>query len=151
MLWEPYPSHHNALFSPLLYWEISLPEGQINIGMHLYSYWVALRSAVLSAAGIFPSVSRYLEISFGLRRHSHRLLPDFGGLLPGARGAPNEGNADGVLGIIWKCLACVGSGPAPGPTRKRPLCHTWPLGGADTKYSGSISVLSEEYETSYLF
>ena len=28
LLWEPYPSYHNGLFSPLLVREISLPEGR---------------------------------------------------------------------------------------------------------------------------
>ncbi len=27
-MWEPYPSYHNGLFSPLLVLEISLPEGR---------------------------------------------------------------------------------------------------------------------------
>ena len=34
---------------------------------------------------------------------------------------------------------------------KKALCHTCPLGGASNKYRRSISVLSEQYETSYLF
>ena len=42
-------------------------------------------------------------------------------------------------------------GSAPGPTIKKALCHTCPLGGAVNKYRRSISVLSEQYETSYLF
>ena len=33
LMWKPYPSHHNGLFSPLLVPEISLPEGQIKIGV----------------------------------------------------------------------------------------------------------------------
>ena len=59
--------------------------GQINIGLHLSSCRVALRPAVLSAARIWPSVSWYLEISFGFRGPSLRLLPPAGrGLLPSA-------------------------------------------------------------------
>ena len=49
---------------------------------------------------------------------------------------------------LWKCRVRVGYGPAPGPTKKR---HTCSLGGAVIKYRRSISVLSEQYETSYLF
>ena len=37
------------------------------------------------------------------------------------------------------------------PTIKKALCHTCPLGGAVNKYRRSLSVLSEQYETSYLF
>ena len=33
LLWEPYPSHHNGLFSPLLVLRDSLPERQINSGV----------------------------------------------------------------------------------------------------------------------
>ncbi len=40
---------------------------QINLGLNLSSCRVALRPAVLSAARIWPSVSWYLEIFFGLR------------------------------------------------------------------------------------
>ncbi len=68
-------------------------------------------------------------------------------LSPGAWGAPNQGNADGAVGIFGKCRARVGYGPAPGPTIKKALFHTGSLGGASNK---SISVLSEQYETSYL-
>ena len=39
----------------------------------------------------------------------------------------------------------------PDPPQKKTLCHTCPLGGVDIKYHRSISVLSEQYETSYLF
>ena len=84
---------------------------QITIGLNLSSCRVALRPAVLSVARIWPSVSRYLEISFGLW------------LLPRAQAF------------------------TPRPTEKKALCHTCPLGGV----SRSISVLSEQYETSYLF
>ena len=56
---------------------------------------------------------------------SPRLLPPSGrlGWSPGAWGAPNKGNADGAVGILGKCRAREGYGPAPGPTRKRP-CAT---------------------------
>ena len=49
-----------------------------------------------------------------------------------------------------KSRARMGYGPALGPTKKA-LCHTCPLGGAVIKYRWSISMLSEQYETSYLY
>ena len=64
--------------------EISLPEGQITIGQHLSSCRVALRPAVLSAARIWPSVSQYLEISFGLREPFPHVFTPFG--VGGVRG-----------------------------------------------------------------
>ena len=72
--------------------------------------------AVLSAARIWPSVSRYLEISFGLTGPSPQAFTSFGNR-PAPRG---EGNADGAEGIFGKLWARVGYGPAPGPTQKRP-------------------------------
>ena len=48
---------------------------QITIGLTLLQ---ALRPAVLSAARIWPSVSRYLEISFGLRGPSPQAFTSFG-------------------------------------------------------------------------
>ena len=126
---------------------------QINLDLNLSRCRVALRPAVLSAARIWPGVSRYLEVSFGLRGPSPQAFTSFGrvGELPGAWGAPNQGNADGAVGIFGKCRARVGYGPAPGPTIKKALCHTFPLGGASNKYRKSISVLSEQYEICYLF
>ena len=104
---------------------------QITIGLNLSSCRVALRPAVLSAARIWPSVSGYLEISFGLRAPPgfyslrgwgiHRPAP----VAPLIRGIP--------------------TGP------KNALCHTRPFGRASNKYRRSISVLSEQFETSYLF
>ena len=75
-------------------------------------------------------------ISFGLRGPSPRLLLPSGrlGSSPGAWGATNKGNADGAVGIFEKCRARVGYGPVPGPTKKKALCHTCPLGGAWNKY-----------------
>ena len=72
---------------------------QITLGLNLSSCRAALRPAVLSAARIWPSVSRYLEISFGLRGPLPRLLP---------------------RRHFWKCQARVGYGPALGPTIKSP-------------------------------
>ena len=76
-------------------------------------------------------------ISFGLRGPSSQAFTPFrGGLgsLPGAWGAPNKGNAEGAFGIFGKLRARVGYRPAPGPTQKKALCHTCPLGGAVNKY-----------------
>ena len=50
---------------------------QINLGLNLSRCRVALRPAVLSAARIWPSVSRYLEISFGLRGPSPQAFTPF--------------------------------------------------------------------------
>ena len=50
---------------------------QINLDLNFSSCLVALRPAVLSAARIWPSVSRYLEISFGLRGLSPQAFTSF--------------------------------------------------------------------------
>ena len=89
-------------------------------------------------ARIWPSVSRCLGISYGLRGPFPRLSLTLGrlGSSPGALGASNKGNADGAVGIFGKCRARVCYSPAPGPTIKKALCHTCPLGGAVNKYLG---------------
>ena len=51
---------------------------QTNLDLNLSSCRVALRPAVLSAARICPSVSRCLEISFGLRGLSPQAFTSFG-------------------------------------------------------------------------
>ena len=48
------------------------------------------------------------------------------GLLPGAWGAPNKGNAKSIFGFAW---TRVGFGPATGPTLKTALCHIRTLVG----------------------
>ena len=102
-------------------------------------YWfscrVAFRSAVLAAVRIWPGASRLLDFSYGLRGPSPQAITPFGwGWSPGAWGATNKGNADGAVGILGKCRACVGYGPAPGPTKKKALCHTFTFGRAWNKY-----------------
>ena len=129
MMWEPYPSRYNGLFSLLLVQRDFAAMRQINLDLNLSSCRVALRPAVLSAAWIWPSVSRYLDISFGLRGPSPQAFTPFrGGLcsLPGAWGAFNKGNTDGAEGIFGKLRARVGYGPAPGSTQKKALRHTCP-------------------------
>ena len=87
--------------SAILLCEITLSGNSIPI-LHLFSGRVALRSAVFTAARLRPSVSRHLEISFGLKGPSPRLLPPSGGLgsSPGAWSATNKGNADGAVRIF---------------------------------------------------
>ena len=110
------PISHNGLFSPLLVWrDFAASRADHNRS----DTSPALGPVVVSAARIWPSVSRYLEISFGLRGPSPQAFTPFrGGLgsLPGAWGAPNKGNAEGAEGIFDKLRARVGYGPAPGPT-----------------------------------
>ena len=83
---------------------------------------------------------------------SPRLLPTSRvlGSSPGAWGAPNKGNADGTVGILWN-VRCVWAPTLPRTHQKKALCHTCLLGGASNKYRRSISVLFEQYEISYLF
>ena len=73
------------LVSSPVWWEAAtnkqrshVPQRQINIGLHLSRCRVALQPAVLSAARIWPSVSRYLEISFGLSGPSPQAFTPFG-------------------------------------------------------------------------
>ena len=73
---------------------------QINLGLNLSSCRVALRPAVLSAARIWPSVSRYLEISFDLRGRSPQVSTAMGGFIARRLRGPNKGNADGAVGIF---------------------------------------------------
>ena len=97
--------------STVLLCEITLSGSIIQI-LHLSSCRVALPPAVFTATRIWPSVSRYLEISFGLRGPS----PGFyllrgGGSSPGTWGESRRGRRH-----FWECRARVGFGPAPEPT-----------------------------------
>ena len=97
---------------------------QINIGLHLSRCRVALRPAVLSAARIWPNVSRYLEISFGLRGPSSQAFTPFGrGSSPGSWGASNKGNADGAVGIFRNAGRVWAPALRQDPPKKRP-CAT---------------------------
>ena len=124
---------------------------QINLVLHLSRCRVALRPAVLSAAWIWPSVSQYLDISFGLRGPSLQAFTPFGrGSSPGAWDTYNKGNANGAVGIFGNAGRVWATALRSDPPKKA-LCHTCQLGGAVIKYCRSISVLSKQYETSYLF
>ena len=145
MLWEPYPSYHNVLFSPLLVLEISLPERQINIGLTPFQVSGSTSTGrVICGTDLTECVSVPGDFLRPQGAFPQAFTPFRGGLgsLPGTWGAPNKGNADGAEGIFGKLRARVGYGPAPGPTIKKALCHTCPLGGAVNKYHRSISVLS---------
>ena len=111
---------------------------QIDFGLDLSRCWVALWPAVLSRHGSGRVCLGAWGIPSASGGHPPRLLLPSGrlGSSPGAWGAPNKGNADGAVGIFGKCRARVGYGPAPGPTIKKALCHTCPLGGAVNKYLG---------------
>ena len=50
------------------------------------------------------------------------------------RSAPEAPLLRGMPTAFWKCWARVGYGPAPGPTLKKALCHTLPVGGTEDKY-----------------
>ena len=77
---------------------------------------------------IWLSVSRYLEITFGLRGPSFLAFTPFGAVFPGA---PNKGNADGAVGIFGHagCVLAL----LPNPPKKGLVSHM-PLDGADIKY-----------------
>ena len=86
-------------------------QGADNISLHLSRCRVALRPAVLSVARIWPSVSRYLEIFFGLREPSHQAFTSFGEV--GVHRPAWGGNADGAIGIlrnagrVWTPALCL--------------------------------------------
>ena len=94
---------------------------QINIGLHLSRCRVALRPSMLSAARIWPNVSQYLEISFGLR------WPSPPGFYPlrgwGVHRPAPEGNADGAVGIFGNAGRMSAPALCLYPLTKRP-CAT---------------------------
>ena len=101
--------------------------------LHLSNCWVSLRPAVFTAARILPSVSRHLEISFGLWEPSSRLLPPSGGVLPDTWGAPNKGNADEAVGIFGNARRVWAPALRPDPPKKSLVPHS--SGGVtDDKY-----------------
>ena len=105
------------------------------ITLRFSSCWVALRPAMLAAARNWPSVSSQLEISLGFRGPSppQAFNPFGGGLLPGAWGAPNKGNANWAVGILGNAGRVWTTALRPDPPKKA-LCHTYSFGGADNKY-----------------
>ena len=143
LLWEPYPSHQNGLFSPLLVLrdlaargsDQSLSEplqvsgsasvGRVICGTDL-AKCVSVPGDFLRPQGAFPT--GFYPLSRGL------------GSLPGAWGAPNKGNAEGAEGIFDKLRARVGYGPASGPTQKRPCAiHARKVGRASNTADQSLS------------
>ena len=116
---------------------------QINLDLKLSSCRVALRPAVLSAARICPSVSRYLEISFGLRGPSPRLLPPFEGgwvhcpapEVPQTRGMPTGPRVFlANSGRVWATAL------RPVPPKKRPCAiHARKVGRASNTADQSRS------------
>ena len=77
---DPLTIHMNPIFLTFsLNAIISASLGWLVGSLYLPSYRVALQPAVLSAALVWPSVSRYLEISFGLREPSPQGFTSFGG------------------------------------------------------------------------
>ena len=146
-MWELYPSHHNGLFSPLFVWRdyaarrayqsrsapLQLP-GSTSAG-RVICECISVPEDFLWPQGTFPQA----------------FIP-FRGLdsSPGAWGAPNKGNANGAVGIFGNTGRVRATALRPKPPKKA-LCHTCPLGGASNIYCRSISVLSEQYDTSYLF
>ena len=123
MSWEPYPSDHNGLFSPLL-------------GLRDFAARGAdqYRSAPLqvpgstSAGRVICGTDQAECVSVpGFLWPQGTFHPGFyplrGEVLPGAWGAPNKGNADEAVGFFWKCRTRVGSGPAHRPTKKGLVPH----------------------------
>ena len=128
---------------------------------HLSRCRVALRPAVLSAARIWPSVSRCLEISFGLRGPSPRLLPPFeGGWVhcpvpeaPLTRGMPTGPRAFlANSGHVWATAL------RPVPPKKRPCAiHARKVGRAsntaeryDTKSNVKLGGFRSQLQASYV-
>ena len=115
--------------------------------VHPFSCRIALRPAVLTAARIRPSVSRHLEISFGLRGLSpqtftsfvwgwvHRPAPE----APLIRGMPTGPLA--FLGMPGVCRLR----PCAWAHQKKALCQTSPLGAACNKYrSVTIKTIAQK-------
>ena len=151
MLWEPYPSLHNGLFSPLLVlrdFAASRADQYRSVPLQLPGNTSAGR--VICGTDLAECVSVPGDF---LRPQGPSPLPftPFEGLgsSPGARGAPNKGNADGAVSIFGHAGCVWATALRPDPPKKA-LSHTCPLGGVSNKYRWSISVLSERYEASYV-
>ena len=147
VLWEPYPSHHSRLFSPLLvlrYFAAREGDQYRSAALHLPSS--ASAGCVICGTDLAECVS----VPGGFLRPQGALpqaFTAFGGrLLPGASGECRRGCRHflEMPGACWLR-------PCTRTYQKKASSHTCLLGGADIKYRRSISVLSEQYETSYLF
>ena len=147
---EPYPSHHNGLFSPLLILrDFAAREADQYRSAPLQVPGSTLTGRVICGRDLAECVSvpgdflrppgDFSPGFYTLQRRGHRLGPE----------TPEKGECQRGCRHFWECQARAGSGPAPAP--KKALCHTCPLGGATNKYRRSISVLSKQYKTSYLF
>ena len=133
MLWEPYPSQHNGLFSPLLV--------RRDFAARQADHWrTVLRQLLgsISADRVIcgTDLAECVSVPGDILWPQGTFLPGFyllrGGSSPGAWGTLNKGNADGAVifgnaGRVW-ATALRWDPP------KKALCHTWPLGGAVIKY-----------------
>ena len=150
VLWEPYPSHHNGLFSPLLVLRDFAARGADQ------SRSEPLQLPGSTSAGrviCSTDLAECVSVPGDCVRPQGAFPPGFypfGGLgsSPGAWGAPNKRNTDGAVGILGNAGRMWALGQRP-DSPKKGLCHICPLGGI--KYRISILVLSEQYETSCLF
>ena len=132
LLWEHYPSYHNGLFSPyLVLRDLAATEAGQSRSAPLQVPSSTSTGRVICGTDLAECIS----VPGDFLRHQGAFPPGFYPLRGGHRPAPE---------------APVITGMPTGPPKKV-LCHTCPLGGVVIKYCRSISVLSEQYETSYLF
>ena len=110
---------------------------------HLSRCRVALRPAVLSAARIWPSVSRYLEISFGLRGPSPQASTPFrGGWVhcPAAEAPLTRGMPTGPRAFLANSGRVWATALRPVPPKKRPCAiHARKVGRASNTADQSRS------------
>ena len=122
--------------------------GHVICGIADLAECVSVPGDFLRTQGAFERVglmARYLEISFGLRGLREGWVNGPAPEAPLIRGT-RRGRRH-----FWQMPGACGLRPCAGTHQKNSLCHTCPLGGAVIKYRRSISMLSEQYETSYLF
>ena len=99
-MWEPYPSHHNGLFSPLL-----LVRDFAARGIDQYRSAPLQVPSSTSAGRVIcgTDLAECVSVHGDFLRHQRAFPQDltpFGGLSPGVWGAPDKGNADGAVGIF---------------------------------------------------
>ena len=102
---------------------------QINLDLNLSRCRVALRPAVLSAARIWPGVSRYLEMSFGLRGPSPQAFTSFGrvGLIAQFLRRPQQGECRRGRGYFWQTPGACGLRPCARSHPKKGLVPYMPV------------------------